>query len=152
MPAKVEIVKNWPRPRNVHEVRQFLGLATYYRRFIRGFAAICVPLHELLKESDVELRKQKFRPIRWSVAYECAFRKVKEMLTAEPILIQPDLSKPFVIETDASEWAIGMVLLQVGPDGKLHPVAFDGRKLTGAELNYPVHEKELLAIKEALRL
>jgi transposase InsO family protein len=152
MPAKVEIVKNWPRPRNVHEVRQFLGLATYYRRFIRGFAAICVPLHELLKESDVELRKQKFRPIRWSVACECAFRKVKEMLTAEPVLIQPDLSKPFVIETDASEWAIGMVLLQIGPDGKLHPVAYDGRKLTGAELNYPVHEKELLAIKEALRL
>ena len=67
-------------------------------------------------------------------------------------MAQPDLSKPFVIETDASEWAIGLVLLQLGADGKLHPVAYDGRKLTGAELNYPVQEKELLAIKEALRL
>jgi hypothetical protein len=152
IPAKVDIVKNWPRPRNVHELRQFLGLATYYRRFIRGFASICVPLHELLKESDVELRKLKFRPIRWNVACEMAFRKLKRMLTDEPILIQPDLSKPFTIETDASEWAIGMVLLQLGADGRLHPIAFDGRKLTGAELNYPVHEKELLAIKEALRL
>jgi hypothetical protein len=152
IPAKVDIVKNWPRPRNVHELRQFLGLATYYRRFIRGFASICVPLHELLKESDVELRKLKFRPIRWNVACEMAFRKLKKMLTDKPILIQPDLSKPFTIETDASEWAIGMILLQLGADGRLHPVAFDGRKLTGAELNYPVHEKELLAIKEALRL
>jgi RNase H-like domain found in reverse transcriptase len=55
------------------------------------------------------------------------------------------------VETDASEWAIGYVLLQVGPDGKLHPVAYGGRKTNGAELNYPVHEKELLAIKESLR-
>jgi hypothetical protein len=67
-------------------------------------------------------------------------------------MAQPDLLRPFVIETDASEWAIGLVLLQLGADGKLHPIAYDGRKLTGAELNYPVQEKELLAIKEALRL
>jgi hypothetical protein len=66
--------------------------------------------------------------------------------------MQPDRSKPFVIETDASEWAIRIVLYQLGPDGQLHLIAFDRRKLTGAELNYPVHEKELLAIKEALRL
>ena len=103
MPAKVDIIENWPRPRNVHEVRQFVGLATYYRRFIRGFSKICVPLHELFRESDADLRKQKFRPIRWSVACESAFRKIKRLLTAAPVLLQPNRTKPFVIETDASE-------------------------------------------------
>jgi hypothetical protein len=67
------------------------------------------------------------------------------------VLIQPDRAKPFTIETDASEWAIGYVLCQEGEDGKVHPVAFDGRKLKAAELNYLVYEKELLTIKEALR-
>ena len=152
MPAKVDAIREWPRPKNVHDVRQFIGLATYYRRFIPGFAKICVPLHELLKETDATLRQRKFRPIRWTVACESAFRKLKDLLVCAPVLIQPDQTKPFVIETDASEWAIGMVLLQSDANGKLHPVAFDGRKLQGAELNYPVHEKELLAIKEALRL
>jgi transposase InsO family protein len=151
VPGKVEIIRTWPRPRNVHEVRQFVGLATYYRRFIRGFAQICVPLHELFKETDVDLRKQKFRPVAWTITCESAFRALKNALVDAPVLIQADRSKPFIIETDASEWAIGMVLLQLGEDRILHPVAFDGRKLTGAELNYPVHEKELLAIKEALR-
>ncbi|KAG5288008.1 hypothetical protein I7I48_10066 [Histoplasma ohiense] len=73
-------------------------------------------------------------------------------MTTSPVLVQPDRTKPFTIETDASEWAIGCSLLQVGEDDKLHPVAYDGRKLSGAELNYPVHEKELLAIKHALGL
>ena len=152
VPAKVDMIVSWPRPTNVREVRQFLGLATYYRRFIKDFAKICVPLHELLKEPDERLRKDKLRPISWSVACEWAFRRLKRLITTAPVLIQPDLTKPFVIETDASEWAIGMVLNQADENGKLHPVTFDGRKLSGAELNYPVQEKELLAIKEALRL
>ena len=73
-------------------------------------------------------------------------------MTSEPVLQQPDIARPFIIETDASEWAIGCSLLQLGAgNGKSYPIAYDGRKLTGAELNYPVHEKELLAIKHALR-
>ena len=151
LPAKIETVNTWPRPKTVHDVRQFVGLATYYRRFIRDFAKICVPLHELLKESDTTLRKKRFRPIVWSEACESAFRKVKELLASAPVLKQPDRNKPYVIETDASEWALGMVLMQRDDEGNLHPVAYDGRKLHGAELNYPVHEKELLAIKEAIR-
>lgn len=151
LPAKVEAVQAWPKPKTVHDVRQFLGLATYYRRFIHDFAKICVPLHELLKESDSTLRKQRFRPIIWTEACESAFRKIKDLLASAPVLKQPDRDKAYVIETDASEWALGMVLLQEDEEGKLHPVAYDGRKLHGAELNYPVHEKELLAIKEAIR-
>jgi transposase InsO family protein len=151
MPEKLEVIKSWPKLRNVHDVRQFLGLATYYRRFVRGFARISAPLSDLLKETDVELRKNKFRPVIWNVACELAFGDLKTALTSEPVVAQPVRDKPFRIETDASEWAIGYVLLQLGADGHLHPVAFDGRKLQGAELNYPTQEKELLAIKEALR-
>ena len=111
IPAKIDTIVSWPRPTNVQEVRQFIGLATYYRRFIKDFARICVPLHKLLKEPDKRLRKDKLRPISWSVACEAAFRKLKRILTTAPVLIQPDLTKPFVIETDASEWAIGIVLM-----------------------------------------
>lgn len=148
---KLDVIKEWPRPKNVNEVRRFVGLATYYRRFVKDFAKIAVALHDLTKEADEELRKKKFRPITWTEQCEVAFRRLKEALVSAPVLIQPDRTKPFTIETDASEWAIGFVLCQEGEDGKMHPVAFDGRKLRGAELNYPVHEKELLAIKEALR-
>jgi hypothetical protein len=109
-------------------------------------------LFELLKEADAEARKKKFRKIVWTATCEAAFRQIKHALTTSPVLVQPDTTRPFFIETDASEWAIGCVLLQQDPKtGRLHPVAFDGRKLQPAEINYPVHEKELLAIKYALQ-
>ena len=149
--SKTELIQEWPVPTNVHEVRQFLGLASYYRRFVRNFATIAAPLSDLLKEKDLELRKKKNRPIVWTLKCQHSFDLLKRALSSEPVLVQPDFARPFVIETDASEWAIGCCLLQIGPDGKLHPVAYDGRKLQGAELNYPVQEKELLAIKHALR-
>ena len=150
--SKIDMILKWPTPTNVHEVRQFLGLATYYRRFVRQFAKMCTPLFELLKEADAEARKRKFRKIIWTATCEAAFRQLKQALTTSPVLVQPDTTRPFLIETDASEWAIGCVLLQVDPvTGRLHPVAFDGRKLQAAEINYPVHEKELLAIKYALQ-
>jgi hypothetical protein len=118
---------------------------------VRNFATIAAPLSDLLKEDDPDLRKKKNRPIIWNARCQLAFLKLKQALTSKPVLAQADFKKPFVIETDASEWAIGCCLLQVGEDGKLHPVAYDGRKLQGAELRYPVQEKELLAIKHALR-
>jgi hypothetical protein len=151
MHDKVKAIQEWPIPRNVHEVRQFLGLASYYRRYIAGFSYITCPLNDLLVESDAELRKKRFRPIIWTVQCQAAFEQLKADLTTGPVLIQPDESRAYTIETDASEWAIGYALMQLGDDSKLHPVAYDGRKLNGAEINYPVHEKELLAIKEALR-
>jgi hypothetical protein len=132
-------------------VRQFLGFASYYRRFVRNFATIAAPLSDLLKEEDPEKRKQKNRPIIWTAKCLLSFELLKNGLLNEPILTQPDFHRPFAIETDASEWAIGCCLLQLGTDGLLHPVAYDGRKLQGAELNYAVQEKELLAIKHAIR-
>lgn len=150
--SKVAMITEWPTPTNVHEVRQFLGLATYYRRFIPGFAKVCVPLFDLLKETDADLRKKKFRKIIWTAQCEAALIELKRRLTNSPVLAQPDTSRRFFIETDASEWAIGCVLMQEDTTtSRLHPVAFDGRKLSPAEVNYPVHEKELLAIKYALQ-
>lgn len=149
--SKTQLIEEWPVPTNVHEVRQFLGLASYYCRFVRNFATHSAPLSDLLKEDDPELRKKKNRPIIWNARCQLAFLKLKQALTSEPVLAQADFTKPFVIETDASEGAIGCCLLQVGEDNKMHLVAYDGRKLQGPKLRYPVQEKELLAIKHAVR-
>src|SRR5436309_2681894 len=148
--SKVRAIKEWPQPRNVQEVRQFYGLVNYYRRFIRHFSIIAAPLSDLFKSED-NGDKRKRRPIVWGTAHQLAFQRLKEAVTSAPVLVQPDPDKPYTIETDSSDFGNGMALYQVGDDEKLHPIAFDGRKLHGAELNYPTHEKELLAIKEALQ-
>jgi hypothetical protein len=148
---KLKVIKDLPVPKTVHHVRKFLGLAWYYRRFVKSFAKIACPLFELLKEGDAELRKRKHRLIRWTAACREAFDSLKERLTSAPILTQPDVRKTFSIESDASERAIGCSLLQQDKQGKWHPVAYDDRKLSAAELNYPNHGKELLAIEHALR-
>src|SRR5947207_14152862 len=98
-------------------------MITYYRRFIIGFAYICVPLFDLLKESDAEIRKKKYRKILGNTLTEAVFQELKARLTTEPILLQLNTTIVFFIETDASEWAIGAVLLQAHPKtGRLHLV------------------------------
>ena len=154
MEQKIKVINEWPVPKNVQEVRQFYGLANYYRRFIKGFASIAAPLSDLFKTADrldsKANSKDKRRPIIWNTACQVAFNRLKEALTNAPVLAQPDFSKPFIIETDASDFTIGYALMQEGDDGLVHPVAFEGAKLNGAEMKYPVHEKELLAIQRAL--
>ena len=145
--SKVKAIKEWPQPRNVQEVRQFYGLVNYYRRFIRYFSIIAAPLSDLFKSHEGDMRKK--RPVAWSILHQAAFERLKNAITTVPVLIQPDPTKPYTIETDSSDFGNGMALYQEGDDGKLHPVAFDGRKLHGAEIRYPTHEKELLAIKDA---
>ena len=147
--SKVCAINDWPQPKNVQEVRQFYGLVNYYRRFIRHFSIIAAPLSDLFKSEDNDKRKR--RPILWSTVHQVAFERLKEAITTAPVLVQPDPEKPYTIETDSSDFGNGMALYQDGDDGKLHPVAFDGRKLHGAELCYPTHEKELMAIKDALQ-
>jgi hypothetical protein len=155
MKEKIKAIHDWPRPRNVHEVRQFLGLASYYRRFVRNFSQIALPLTDLLKVGEERIKRAKefkYRRVLWNAGHQTSFQRLKLALTKAPILIQVDPSKPFTVETDASDFAVGACLSQHGSDGKLHPVAYMSRKLSGAEFKYPVHEKELLAIKEALRV
>lgn len=139
-PKKVQAVLQWPRPTTKKELRSFLGLTQYFRKFIQGYSKIAAPLNALLKE-DVDWR----RPNTWCVKCTAAFHTLKQHLTAAPVLAMPDFTKPFEVVCDASIVAVGAVLMQGG-----RPIAFESRKLTGAEYNYFTSEQELLAVVHAL--
>jgi hypothetical protein len=144
-PAKAQDIVNWPRPTNQKEVQQILGLWNFYRRFIPGYAQIVAPITDLLKGNGKDFQ---FRE-----AQEAAFLKVVVLFTSgnTPILRHFDQERPALIETDASDFAIGAVLSQKFEDGKVHPCAFLSRKLSPAEFNYDVFDKEMLAIVYALQ-
>eukprot|EP00731_Ephydatia_muelleri_P030634 Em0022g148a len=133
--GKVRVVKEWPTPKNPSEVRQFLGLASYYRRYIQSFATIAASLHELT---------QKDVSFRWTSECDHAFNLLKEKLTQAPILVYPQFGSeatPFILETDASDVGIAAVLQQDG-----HVIAYASRALSKSEKNYSVIQKECLAI------
>ncbi|GFR27740.1 RNA-dependent RNA polymerase 1, partial [Trichonephila clavata] len=113
-PQKVSAVKDWRRPKNVHELRSFLGLCTYYRRFVKGFSSIARPLHRLTEN------KQKFL---WTDECEEAFNSLKAALTSFPILVYPDPEKQFILDTDASHESVGAVLSQE-INGQEHVIAY----------------------------
>ena len=140
---KIQKIKNWLQPNNKHEVQCFLGLANYYRKFIKGFAQIASPLTDLLKQEN------KFT---WTDQCNTSFIKIKQALTTEPVLSLPNPDKPFFISTDASDTAIGAILEQEDDQKRRHPVAYESRKLKDAEQKYPVHERELLAIIHSLQV
>ena len=135
-PAKIEAIENWPQPKTVTQVRSFLGLAGFYRRFVRDFSTIAAPLNELTKK-DV--------PFLWGTAQEEAFSVLKDKLTHAPLLQLPDFNKTFELECDASGIGLGGVLLQEGK-----PVAYFSEKLSGASLNYSTYDKELYALVRTL--
>ena len=141
-PRKLEAVKDFPRPKGVKNVRQFLGLAGYYRRFIQNFAQIAKPLTKLLQK-DVDFV--------WDDKSEQAFSTLKELLCNPPLLQYPDFSKAFNITTDASGYAIGGILSQ-GEIGRDRPIAYTSRVLRGPELKYEVYEKEAAAIVHSVRI
>lgn len=136
-PDKVSAILAWPIPTSVKSVQSFLGFANFYRRFIREYSKVVTPLTALTKKDSAFL---------WSPACQQAFELLKSRFSTAPILahFQPD--RKFILETDASDYAIGSILSQEDASGILHPVAFDSRKLLLAELNYEIHDKELLAI------
>jgi len=141
-PAKVKVIRDWPELTSVHDVQSFLGLANFYRKFVHGFAYIATPLTDLLLHQ---------KPFKWTESEQEAFAQLKTMLTTAPVLALPDPSLTFMVTTDASQYAIGGVLAQQHDDAPIpNPVAFESRKLRGAESNYPTHELELLAIMHAL--
>nr|ABC94893.1 polyprotein [Oryza australiensis] len=137
-PAKVEAVMEWKAPKSVTEVRSFLGLAGYYRRFIEGFSTVARPMTQLLK------KEKKFE---WNEKCQKAFDQLKEKLTTAPILTLPDNRKDFVMYCDASRQGLGGVLMQ---DGKV--VAYASRQLRPHEENYPTHDLELAAVVHALKI
>jgi hypothetical protein len=140
MHEKVLAVEQWPTPSNVADVRAFLGLTGFYRKFVRDFSRVAAPLSELTKD-DVKFT--------WAAPQQLAFDALKASLRSAPVLLLPDPTLPFVIHSDASDFAIGAVLQQDQGRG-LQPVAFLSKKMLPAETRYPVHEKELLAIVHAL--
>ena len=137
-PKKVEAVRKFPRPRNPKNVKQFLGLAGYYRRFIPKFSIIAKPLSHLLKKGV---------RFAWTSGQQEAFDKLKNIMCSFPLLQYPDFKKPFTVSTDASNYGIGGVLSQksLNLKGDL-PIAYASRTLTDTEINYSTIEKELLAI------
>uniref|UniRef100_A0AAQ4QLT0 Gypsy retrotransposon integrase-like protein 1 n=1 Tax=Gasterosteus aculeatus aculeatus TaxID=481459 RepID=A0AAQ4QLT0_GASAC len=141
-PAKVSAVTEWATPTSRKHLQRFLGFANFYRRFIRNFSTIASPLHKLTSSNI------KFQ---WSLPAERAFQELKERFTTAPILTLPDPNLQFVVEVDASDVGVGAILSQRSEvDRKLHPCAFLSRKLSPAERNYDVGNRELLAIKVAL--
>ena len=136
-PDKVKAVCEFPVPTSVKGVRQFLGMASYYRQFMPKFAKIAAPLHALTRESV---------PFFWSMACQSAFQKLKDLLTTPPVLAYPDFDKPFVMHTDASINELGAVLEQEQMDGKSHPIAYASRSLSKAEKNYGITELEALGV------
>jgi hypothetical protein len=137
-PAKVEAVTNWAPPKNVSEIRSFLGLAGYYRRFIQDFSRIAMPMTKLLRKGV------KFA---WSEKCEQSFQTLKTKLTTAPVLALPSGSGGFVVYTDASGTGLGCVLMQ---HDKV--IAYASRQLKTHERNYPTHDLELAAVVFALKV
>ncbi|KAA0042118.1 pol protein [Cucumis melo var. makuwa] len=137
-PAKIDAVTSWPRPSTVSEVRSFLGLAGYYRRFVENFSHIATPLTQLTR---------KGAPFVWSKACEDNFQNLKQKLVTALVLTLPDGSGSFVIYSDASKKGLGCVLMQ---QGKV--VAYDSRQLKNHEQNYLTHDLELAAVVFALKI
>ena len=133
----VAAVQDFPQPQNIRDARRFLGMSSYYRRFIPQFANIAQPLHSLTR---------KGASFHWSSECQEAFDTLKHKLTTAPVLAYPSCEKPYTMETDASLSGLGVVLSQVQDDGKLHPVAYASRSLSKSERNYSVTELETLAV------
>lgn len=138
-PAKVKAVLAWPVPKDITELRSFLGLANYFRKFIRGYSQIAAPLTDMFKKwpADNTYSEEALQ----------AFQAVKQALSSAPVLALPDFDKPFEVICDASGVGIGAILLQ-----DKHPVAYESRKLTPAERNYSTTEAELLAVVHAFKV
>uniref|UniRef100_A0A5S6R1V4 RNA-directed DNA polymerase n=1 Tax=Trichuris muris TaxID=70415 RepID=A0A5S6R1V4_TRIMR len=136
-PRLTERIRDYPTPTCLHELQSFLGLASYYRRFIRRFAEIAAPLHRLTRKETA---------FAWSQEADLAFRQLRQALTSESVLRFPDFAKPFILDTDASSVAIGAVLSQLDEEGREHPVAFASRALSRSEQKYCVTRREMLAV------
>jgi hypothetical protein len=141
-PEKVQVIKDWKKPTNLTEVQSFVGFCNFYRRFIKNFSKVLKPMIELSKK---ELKHQ----FEWTDSQQVAFQQMKDLVTSAPVLAHFDHSKTSYVEVDSADYVHGGILSQEDANGVLHPVAFFSRKLTPAECNYEIYDKELLAIISA---
>lgn len=141
-PAKVQCILDWPEPKNLKEVQSFLGLANFYRRFIKNYSRVVSPLTDMTKKGLIFALVAEAKE---------AFATLKRLFTTAPILTTFDPEKYIVIETDASGFAIAVVISQLDNEGRLKLVAYYSRKISEPERNYEIHDIELLAIIEVFR-
>lgn len=135
-PSKIEKILGWPTPQDVTQLRKFLGMTGYYRRFIKNYGLICRPMHDMLKKGSFQ----------WGPEQTAAFNTLKEKMCSSPVFAMPDFDKEFVIEADACGSGIGAVLMQSG-----RPIAFFSKALRPKANSQSVYEKEAIAILEALK-
>jgi RNase H-like domain found in reverse transcriptase len=141
---KVKTIQEWPEPRKVKDIQSFLGFTNFYRRFIYNYSDITVPLTQLTRKG-----------IKWNFSENCrtAFETLKKAFTTAPVLTHWVPGAPILLETDASNYALTAILSIISPDdGQVHPIAFHSQTFMAPELNYDVHDKELLAIYKAFRI
>lgn len=141
-PDKTQLIHQLPTPKNASQLKSFLGMVQYYKRFIPDLSKIAKPLYQLTKAN---IR------FKWNLDSDLAFQTLKQKLITPPLLNFPDFDKPFVLQTDASLYGLGAVLSQNDELGRDHPIAFASRLLSDAETRYTTIERELLAIVWALK-
>jgi hypothetical protein len=141
-PKKTEAVTSFPAPKSASEVRSFLGLCSWYRKFVKGFAEISAPLNKLL---------HKDQTFQWSEEAQQSFETLKRALVSPPTLTYPDMSKPFILTCDASGQSLGYILSQRDETNKEHPIAFGGRAVRQNEKHWPITELECLAVLEGIK-
>ena len=140
-PKKIAGIADWPTPTTLKQLRSFLGFGNYYQRFIRNYSDSTKPLNDLLR---------KDMPYEWNDEREQAFQNLKKKFISQPVLAIPDQTKPFYVESDASNYATGAVLMQKDSNGDLHPCSFISQSFSPAERNYQIYDMELLGIIRAL--
>jgi len=138
---KVEGVLSWPVPKTVKDIRKFLGLANYYKRFIKDFARVARPMNVLTR---------KDKKWQWGDEQQKVFDELKKVFMTKLVLAAPDLDKEFRVEANASNYATGGVLSMKYSDKKWRPVAFISKSLSDTEQNYEIHDKEMLAVVRCL--
>ncbi|MES9902577.1 MAG: reverse transcriptase family protein [Sedimenticola sp.] len=140
--SKTDAVRSFPTPKTQRDIRRFLGLCNYYRRFVSNFSQIAAPMNQLL---------QKDRPFHWDEKCKVSFQSLKDSLTSAPMLSYPDMNAPFILSTDGSGEAISYILGQKGPCGKEMVVSYGGRSLRPDERKYTVSEIECLAVVDGIK-
>ncbi|GLB39530.1 putative coprinopsis cinerea okayama7 130 [Lyophyllum shimeji] len=144
-PKKLDTISKWPIPKTAKQIQQFLGFTNFYRRFVHRYAEICLPLTNLTTNEC----KKSFPGLNPDAL--AAFEQLKLIFTTAPVLRHFDPTLPSTVVTDASDYALASVHLQPDSEGLLHPVAYYSRKFAPSEINYEIHDKELLAIVECFR-
>jgi hypothetical protein len=140
---KVQCIWDWECPRSLRDIQLFIRFANFYRQFIEGFSKIAKPLHDSTKGSPKDWV--------WMDAMTKSFKKLKYCFTTVPILTHFDPNYKYIVETDASDFALGGTLSQIAEDKRLYPNTFHSRNFSPAEINYEIHDKELLTIVNSFK-